>query len=228
MGYNDNDNENSKMLKPLIAVEQLHSITKEVLHIYSDHLVAAASMEISPISIQLVLKGNRQSCAGFGWRYYNGPTISGIYIIIYNILYIIIMYNAVKEFSGKQMPIEELIKRKDDILGQSIVVEGNNSNNNGRSDNNNGRSDNDNVSNDIGSGKKRNKRPIDDDEEQPSPKDGTPLCKADTKLVSSSSSSILSFMESPTKKANTRNNGSKSSFQSTKSQHDIVDLSKEE
>lgn len=228
MGYNANDNENSKMLNPLIAVEQLHSITKEVLHIYSDHLVAAASMEISPIAIQLVLKGNRQSCAGFGWRYYNGPTISGIYITIYNILYIIIMYNAVKEFSGKQMPIEELIKRKDDILGQSIVVEGNNSNNNGRSDKNNGRSDNDNGSNDIGSSKKRNKRPIDDDEEQPSPKDGTPLCKADKKLVSSSSSSILSFMESPTKKANTHNNGSKSSFQSTKSQHDIVDLSKEE
>jgi len=70
---------NDNMLKPYIAVEQMDVVTKKVLHTYINHIVAATSMELSPVEIQLVLKGSRQSLAGYCWRFYTGPIVSGFY-----------------------------------------------------------------------------------------------------------------------------------------------------
>ena len=57
------------------CVEQINPITGQVLRIYPSIAAAANFMEISKSSIHNCSNGKRQTCAGFKWRFYDGPLL---------------------------------------------------------------------------------------------------------------------------------------------------------
>ena len=62
------------------CVEQIHSITGQVLRVYPSIAAAANFMEIYQSHISKCFNGKRQTCGGFKWRFYDGPLLDCKYI----------------------------------------------------------------------------------------------------------------------------------------------------